>query len=50
MTPEPQPLPPDSLLARLAQERGAFADAYTLRGEVATRESSTVPVPAALAA
>jgi hypothetical protein len=31
MTPEPQPLPPGSLLARLAQERGAFADAYTLR-------------------
>jgi len=31
MTPTETPLPPDSLLARLAAERGAFADAYTLR-------------------
>jgi hypothetical protein len=31
MTPSETPLPPDSLLARLAQERGAYADAYTLR-------------------
>ncbi len=31
MTPSQTPLPQDSLLARLAEERGAFADAYTLR-------------------
>ena len=31
MTPVATPLPPDSLLARLAEQRGAFADAYTLR-------------------
>jgi len=31
MTPQDTPLPADSLLARLADERGAFADAYTLR-------------------
>ena len=31
MTPSETPLPPDSLLARLASERGAYADAYTLR-------------------
>lgn len=31
MTPTATPPPPDSLLARLAAERGAFADAYTLR-------------------
>ena len=31
MTPQDTPLPSDSLLARLAQERGAFADAYALR-------------------
>lgn len=30
MTPSEAPLPPESLLARLARERGAFADAYTL--------------------
>ncbi|MBV8033979.1 hypothetical protein [Roseateles sp.] len=30
MTPQNTPLPPASLLARLAHERGAFADAYTL--------------------
>ncbi|WP_457417796.1 hypothetical protein [Roseateles sp. P5_E7] len=31
MTPTDTPPPPDSLLARLAAERSAFADAYTLR-------------------
>jgi len=31
MTPVETPLPPTSLLARLAQQRSAFADAYTLR-------------------
>lgn len=31
MTPSDTPPPADSLLARLARERGAFADAYTLR-------------------
>lgn len=31
MTPTETPLPPDSLLARLAKERSAFADAYTLQ-------------------
>jgi hypothetical protein len=31
MTPETRTPPPDSLLARLAEARGAFADAYTLR-------------------
>lgn len=31
MKPQDSPLPTDSLLARLAQERGAFADAYALR-------------------
>ncbi|KQW45450.1 MULTISPECIES: hypothetical protein [unclassified Roseateles] len=31
MTPTDTPPPPDSLLARLASERSAFADAYTLR-------------------
>lgn len=31
MTPTETPLPPDSLLGRLASERGAFADAYALR-------------------
>ena len=31
MTPQDSPLPTDSLLARLAAERGAFADAYALR-------------------
>jgi len=30
MTPTETPLPPDSLLARLARDRSAFADAYTL--------------------
>ena len=30
MTPAATPLPPDSLLAQLAEERGAFADAYML--------------------
>lgn len=30
MTPIETPVPPDSLLARLASERSAFADAYTL--------------------
>lgn len=31
MKPSETPLPRDSLLARLAKERGAFADGYTLR-------------------
>jgi hypothetical protein len=31
MTPTEAPPPSDSLLARLAKERGAFADAYTLQ-------------------
>ena len=31
MTSMETPLPPNSLLAQLAEERGAFADAYTLR-------------------
>lgn len=31
MTPVDTPLPAASLLARLAEQRGAFADAYTLR-------------------
>ena len=31
MTPSETPLPPNSLLARLARECGAYADAYTLR-------------------
>jgi hypothetical protein len=31
MTPTETPLPPASLLARLARERGAYADAYTLK-------------------
>ena len=31
MTPRETPLPPGSLLARLAAERSAYADAYTLR-------------------
>jgi hypothetical protein len=30
MTPTDTPLPPTSLLGRLAEQRGAFADAYTL--------------------
>ena len=30
MTPAATPLPPDSLLAQLAEERSAFADAYML--------------------
>ncbi|KQY85644.1 hypothetical protein [Pelomonas sp. Root1444] len=30
MTPAATPLPPHSLLAQLAEQRGAFADAYTL--------------------
>ncbi|MFT7776176.1 hypothetical protein [Roseateles sp.] len=31
MTPQSMPLPPTSLLARLARDRGAFADAYALQ-------------------
>ncbi|MDR7270878.1 hypothetical protein J2X20_003536 [Pelomonas saccharophila] len=31
MTPTDTPLPPASLLGQLAEQRGAFADAYTLR-------------------
>lgn len=31
MTPTDTPLPPASLLGRLAEQRGAYADAYTLR-------------------
>lgn len=31
MTPSETPLPPDSLLARLARDRGAYADAYSLQ-------------------
>lgn len=31
MTPTDTPFPPASLLGRLAEKRGAFADAYTLR-------------------
>jgi tRNA-2-methylthio-N6-dimethylallyladenosine synthase len=38
------------LVGQMADLRITRSLAYTLRGEVATRESSTVPVPAALAA